>query len=248
MSINDQNWDPIKYQQNARFVSDLGAPVIQLLNPKSGEKILDLGCGDGALTIRLLDSGCNVVGVDSSSDMVNAARKLGLNVYKIDAHEIKFHEQFDAVFSNAALHWMASPERVIEGVWRALKPGGRFVGEFGGYGNVSMILKVLKSRMNLRGLEINNPWFFPTTDQYKKLLENQGFKISSIELIPRLTKLPGNIVDWLETFGKPLTASLSADLYDDFVTEVTEDLKSILCDADGAWHVDYIRLRFAAFR
>jgi trans-aconitate methyltransferase len=125
-----QQWDPKQYAEHARFVSELGMPVVELLSPQPGERILDLGCGDGILTIKLGERGCEVVGVDSSPAMVAAARSLGANAHVIDGHRLPFVGEFDAVFSNAALHWMRHPEEVISSVWRALKPSGRFVGEF----------------------------------------------------------------------------------------------------------------------
>lgn len=152
-SSNTQHWSPEQYAKHARFVSTLGVPVIGLLSPNRGESILDLGCGDGALTMKLMELGCTVVGVDSSADMVAAAKSLGLNAHVIDGESLRFTSEFDAVFSNAALHWMKDPERVITGVWRSLKPGGRFVGEFGGYGNVATIVRAIESALSSRGLQ-----------------------------------------------------------------------------------------------
>src|SRR5260370_40908069 len=127
---NTQQWDPERYAKNARFVSDLGWPVVELLAPRPGERILDLGCGDGALTRKLVDLGCEVVGVDASAAQIEAAKALGLDARVVDASALAFEEQFDAVFSNAALHWMREADRVIANVYRALRPGGRFVAEF----------------------------------------------------------------------------------------------------------------------
>src|SRR5512142_2028530 len=134
-----QTWDPERYARNARFVADLGMPVVELLAPKSGERILDLGCGDGALTEKLVAMGCTVVGVDGSAEQVAAARARGLDCHVMDGEQLTFNNEFDAVFSNAALHWMKRADAVIAGVWRALKPGGRFVAECGGHGNIKAI-------------------------------------------------------------------------------------------------------------
>src|SRR5579863_4880630 len=141
----NQSWDPDAYARNARFVSDLGAPVVELLAPRPGERILDLGCGDGALTAKLVALGCRVVGVDSSAAQVEAARRLGLDARVGDGNRLHFNQEFDAVFSNAAIHWMNRPDYVIAGASRALRPGGRFVGEFGGHGCVEKIKRGVNS-------------------------------------------------------------------------------------------------------
>src|SRR5229473_5217581 len=133
-----QEWNSSRYAENARFVSDLGQAVFDLLSPRRGERILDLGCGDGALTEKIVAAGAQVVGVDASSDMVSAAKRLGLDARVMDAHNLGFNSEFDAVFSNAAMHWMKhDPDAVIQGVCRALKPGGRFATEMGGHGCVA---------------------------------------------------------------------------------------------------------------
>lgn len=156
-----QTWDPEQYAENARFVSDLGMPVVELLSPQAGERILDLGCGDGALTIKLQEFGCEVVGIDLSPEMVAAARSRGLDARVMDGQALEFSNELDAVFSNAALHWMKHPESVIACIQRALKPGGRFVGEFGGHGNVSAIVTAIESTLSSRGVVVASPWFFP---------------------------------------------------------------------------------------
>src|ERR1700691_4763069 len=134
-----QTWDPATYARNARFVSDLGSPVVELLAAKPGERILDLGCGDGILTKKLADMGCEVVAVDSSVPQIEAARKLGLNAHAISGEDLPFNEEFDAVFSNAVLHWIKRADVMLAGVYRSLKPGGRFVAECGGHGCVYTI-------------------------------------------------------------------------------------------------------------
>ncbi|MGH7897359.1 MAG: class I SAM-dependent methyltransferase, partial [Candidatus Binatia bacterium] len=134
-----QSWDPERYARNARFVSDLGAPVVELLAPVAGERILDLGCGDGVLSKKLADLGCEIVGVDGSAGQVAAAQALGIDARVVDGEKLAFENEFDAVFSNAALHWMKRADDVIAGVWRALRPGGRFVAECGGAGCVATI-------------------------------------------------------------------------------------------------------------
>jgi trans-aconitate methyltransferase len=249
-SASNQTWSPEQYSEHARFVTDLGMPVIELLAPVPGEHILDLGCGDGPLTLKLSELGCKVIGVDSSAEMIAAAKALGLDARVMDGHALQFNGEFDAVFSNAALHWMRQPERVIEGVWRALRPEGRFVGEFGGYGNVATIVTALEDAVRRRGIDPKslNPWYFPTPGEYGKLLEAQGFTVSSIDLFPRPTPLPGSIVKWLDTFGRPFAATLPASERSEFFEGVAERCRPKLCNAEGHWHADYVRLRFSAKR
>ena len=243
-----QTWDPVSYARNARFVSDLGSPVVDLLAPKPGEKILDLGCGDGVLTKKLADLGCEVVAVDSSIPQVEAARKLGLNALVISAEELQYNEEFDAVFSNAVLHWIKRADVMIAGVYRSLKPGGRFVAECGGHGCVHKIRTALVRALDRRGLdgEARVPWYFPTPGDYATRLERAGFRVDSIALIPRPTPLPGDIVDYLETFALSFFQGFSEQARSDYLREVRTVLEPQLRGADGRWVADYVRLRFAA--
>jgi len=246
--VPKQTWDPERYARNARFVADLGAPVVELLASRAGERILDLGCGDGALTAKLAAMRCDVIGVDGSAAQVEAARKLGLDARVMDGENLSFVSEFDAVFSNAALHWMRNPEAVIAGVWRALRPAGRFVGEFGGHGCVAKIRKALVDALNLRGTdgEAAVPWYFPTVEEYSARLKKAGFSTDYIALIPRPTPLPGDVTGWLETFGESFTACLPPSERPAYIAEVREALLPELSDAGGKWTADYVRLRFAA--
>lgn len=245
-----QTWDPERYARNARFVAELGAPVVELLAPRAGERILDLGCGDGALTVKLVAMGCEVVGVDASALQIEAARKSGLDARVADGENLPFDGEFDAVFSNAALHWMKNADSVIAGVWRALRPGGRFVAELGGYGCVAKIKKALVDSLNRRGIDgaAAVPWYFPTVEDYSGKLLKGGFKINTIALIPRPTVLPGDVTGWLETFGGNFISKLPETERPAYIAEVSETLKPMLCDAEGKWVADYVRLRFSATR
>jgi len=250
MSSPQQTWNPEGYARHARFVADLGMPVLELLDPQPGERILDLGCGDGALTEKLVQLGCIVVGVDGSAEQIAAARARGLTAEVMDGQALTFADEFEAVFSNAALHWMKDPAAVIRGVWRALKAGGRFVGEMGGGANVGRIKAVLFAALARRGLdpERYNPWYFPEPDEYRAQLTGQGFQVSRIELIPRPTPLPGDITGWLETFAQSFTSALPPADHPAFIEEVRLALQPQLCDAEGNWTADYVRLRFAAHK
>src|SRR5215468_4000362 len=209
---NQQTWDPERYARTARFVSDLGMAVLELLAPQPGERILDLACGDGALTEKLVAMGCQVVGVDGSAAQIEAARQRGLDAHVMDGEHLRFDAEFDAVFSNAALHWMKRADAVIEGVRRALKVGGRFVAECGGYGCVAKIEAALVAALTRRGVDGHaaNPWYFPTTEDYGARLQAHGFHVRFIALVPRPTPLPGDITGWLETFAEAFTAVLPA--------------------------------------
>ncbi len=208
-----QTWNPETYARNARFVSDLGMPVVELLAPQPGERILDLGCGDGALTAKLVALGCEVVGVDSSPEQVAAAVRLGLDARVMDGHALDFDGEFDAVFSNAALHWMRRPDDVIAGVARALRPGGRFVGECGGAGNIQAIVTALFAAMRRRGIDPErlSPWYYPGPEEYRGRLEAHGFRVRSIALFPRPTPQPGDISGWLETFAGAFLSAVPED-------------------------------------
>jgi len=243
-----QTWDPERYARNARFVTELGAPVVDLLAPRAGERILDLGCGDGVLTAKLASMGCHVIGVDASAPQIDAARKLDLDARIMNGEALDFDCEFDAVFSNAALHWMSNPAKVIAGVRRALKAHGRFVAEFGGHGCVAKIRKALVEALNRRGAkgEAASLWYFPTVEDYTQQLIHGGFVVSYIALIPRPTPLPGDITGWLETFAESFTTTLPPAERPSYVAEVREALRPELCDAEGKWTADYVRLRFAA--
>lgn len=243
-----QVWKAQRYAENARFVSELGAPVLELLAPQRGERILDLGCGDGALTEKLVAAGATVIGVDGAPDMIAAARSRSLDARLMRAEALEFHREFDAVFSNAALHWMREPDVVIGGVARALKPGGRFVGEMGGHGCVAAITVALIAVLARRGVDgvAAIPWYFPTVDDYRAKLEAAGFVADYIALIPRPTPLPTGLGGWLDTFTENFFSRLASQDRPGARREVIEMLRPVLCDSRGRWTADYIRLRFAA--
>jgi SAM-dependent methyltransferase len=247
-SAPQQVWDPARYARNARFVADLGVPLLDLLALKPGMRILDLGCGDGALTERIVQAGAFVVGVDASPEQVAAAKLRGLDARVADGAALGFTKEFDAVFSNAALHWMRASESVIAGIWRALKPGGRFVAELGGFGNVGALRTALHDALARRSIDATarDPWFFPTADEYRAQLERGGFEVGDIALIPRPTPLPGDIGDWLDTFAGHFLGGFDPAERAVVVNEVREAVRPALQRPDGAWHADYVRLRVVA--
>lgn len=246
--MTTQQWDPATYARNARFVSDLGAGVFDLLAPQPGERVLDLGCGDGALTEKLVAAGCRVIAIDSSVEQIGAARARGLDARRGRAETLPFNAEFDAVFSNAVLHWIPDAAVVIASVHRALKPGGRFVAEFGGAGCVQTVRLALVDAANRRGLDgaALDPWFFPTDGRYRALLEAQGFIVRTIALFPRPTPLPGDITDWLETFAQPFLRAVPDTDRPAFIQDVRGAVQPTLFDPVRGWSADYVRLRFAA--
>lgn len=245
-----QTWNPETYASQARFVADLGLSVVELLAPQPGETILDLGCGDGALTEKLVAFGCEIFGIDASPEQIAAAKQRGLNVAVADGHEFDLGRTFDAVFSNAALHWMREPARVLSCVHRALRPGGRFIGELGGAGNTATVTAAIRAALMRRGLDFEqfSPWYFPSVEAYRRELTTAGFAVRSIELFPRPTVLPGDLLGWLEMFAGAFTSRLPVADRAVFLEEVRTQCRPDLCDADGRWAVDYVRLRFAAER
>ena len=245
--VDKQVWSASSYEENARFVSDLGAAVLEWLSPGEGESILDLGCGDGALTVRLIDAGADVVGVDMSKSFLDAARLAGVDARQMDGQALSFDGEFDAVFSNAALHWMTRPHDVIDGVARALKPGGRFVAEFGGHGNVAAIVTAMRSVARARGGDesIAGPWFYPTPAEYREMLEGHGFEVKRIGLFPRPTPLPTGMPAWLMVFRRPFFEQFG-DATEDALNDVVDLLRTQLCDTSGNWTADYVRLRVEA--
>ena len=245
-----QDWDPNQYARTARFVADLGQPVVDLLDPRPGERILDLGCGDGPLTAKLAEMGVDVVGVDSSAEQIAAAKKLGLDARVMDGAHLTFENEFDAVFSNATLHWILDADAVIGGVFRALKPGGRFVAEMGGENNVVTIKRGLIAALNKRDIdgEALVPWYFPGPAEYGPRLEAAGFTIEYIAHIERPTRLPGTLGDWLNTFARGFLLAVPEDERRKVIQDVAEFARAKLQDRDGGWTLDYTRLRFRAKR
>lgn len=243
-------WDPQNYAKNARFVSDLGAPLLQWLSPKPKERILDLGCGDGALTEKIAAAGAAIFGIDASLLQAQAARERGIPAAVMDGRRMAFRTEFDAVFSNAALHWIKKPELVVQGVAEALKRGGRFVGELGGKGNVETIRRALHDALRRRSidpLEVD-PWYFPSAEDYERLLRQSGFAVQAIELLPRPTPLPGDIGGWLEVFAQPFTRAVSETARPAFIAEIAAALEPKLRANGREWIADYVRLRFHAVR
>ncbi|MDE2739338.1 MAG: methyltransferase domain-containing protein [Paracoccaceae bacterium] len=250
MKSNKDYWKTQDYTLHANFVSALAQEVMQDLAPQRGEKILDIGCGDGELGTFIMEQGATVLGIDSSANFVEAARRRGVNARIEDAQNIQFENEFDAVFSNAALHWMLRQEELMTRVFHALRSGGRFVVEMGGNGNISLICRTLTEILAEYGIDFaaRNPWVFPTPDEQRKRLEKAGFKVIKCSLRKRPTPLPTNVRGWFDTFCNEILVDLSDSDRDEILGSMVEKLRPLICGPDGTWTVDYVRLNFVAIK
>jgi SAM-dependent methyltransferase len=243
-----QSWNPNVYAENGAFVPILGAGVLEWLAPQTGERILDLCCGDGQLTMKLAASGATVVGVDASPEMVEGALSKGIDARVCNAEALPFISEFDAVFSNAALHWVRNQDAVLAGVKRALRPGGRFVAEMGGHGNIAAIRVALIAaleRHGCAGLE-DGVNYYPTPQGYAARLVSHGFVVEEMQLIPRPTPLPTGMHAWLTTFRSGVLEAVPESLRLAVIEDTVALLEPALRDERGNWTGDYVRLRFIA--
>jgi len=245
-----QAWDPARYDGDHAFVAEYGAAVVSWLAPRAGERVLDLGCGTGHLTAAMAEAGAAVVGLDRSAEMLAAARAAhpDLRLVRADAGRFAVAEPFDAVFTNAALHWMADLDAVLASVADALRTGGRFVGEFGAAGNVAAIVDAVIDELASRGSVADSPWYFPTVAAFATALEAHGFAVRRIETFDRPTALdggPDGLRSWLGMFGEGLLAPVSGAEREAVVAAVEDRLRPTRFQ-DGAWVADYRRLRFEA--
>jgi len=243
------NWDTNKYTKHASFVSTLGMPVVDLLAPQKGEKILDLGCGEGTLALELEKYGAVITAVDLNEEMVEKSRTKGLDAHIMSVTELIYQEKFDAVFSNAVLHWVRDSKLAVQNIYKSLKYGGRFVAEFGGYGNVYQIISAMREVFDKHKEygKFDDFWFFPTLKEYQSILEAQGFEVKYIELIPRPTPID-DISNWLDIFANGIIANLNDNQKIQFKKETRDILKDKIYTQKDGWVADYIRLRVFAIK
>jgi SAM-dependent methyltransferase len=245
-----QTWNPETYSRDAAFVPQLGSGALEWLAPQAGENILDLGCGDSQLTERIAAAGATVTGIDASAKMVAAARARGIAAEEGSAESLPYADRsFDAVFSNAVLHWVRDQDAMMAEVHRVLRSGGRFVAELGGHGNIAAIrvaFAAVLARLGYAQLgERGN--YYPTPEAYTRRLVSHGFKVDRMILFPRPTPLgAGGMTAWLNTFCRGALDALPEDRRETAVAETVALLAPALCDEEGKWTADYVRLRFVA--
>lgn len=250
----EMKWNSGLYDEKHSFVWKMGARVLELLAAQPGERILDVGCGTGHLTAQMAQAGALVTGIDRSPEMIRQAKEKypDLQFQVMDAREIIFPQPFDAVFSNATLHWIREAERVIAGIARSLRPGGRFVAEFGGEGNTAQFLAAASRawlRLGLAGA-LPLPWFYPSVGEYAGLLERHGFEVTHASLFDRQTPLEDGergLRNWMEMFGSAFVEGLSDSQREQFNAAVESEARPTLF-RDSQWVMDYRRLRIAANR
>lgn len=253
---SQNDWNTTTYDGSHSFVFEYGEDVVELLEPQEDERILDLGCGTGHLTDRIADSCAEVVGLDHSEEMIETARSTypTHRFVHADARDFAFEEAFDVVFSNAALHWIQEQDAVLRSVADALRPGGRFVAELGGTGNVSAIVDAVLSELASRGYDADSPWYFPSVGEYATKLEEHGFEVRHATLFDRPTELDegtDGLAAWLDMFGDSLLSPLSNsnsnsnDERQEVISSVEDRLRDEYFKND-VWVADYRRLRVVA--
>lgn len=241
---------PEAYAAEAGFVSALAGPVLELLGAVRGERVLDLGCGEGTLTAQLVEAGVDVLGVDSDPAMVAATAARGVPALVADAQGLAGVDgPFDAVVSNAVLHWVTDPDAVAGAVARVLRPGGRLAAEWGGHGNVAAVRVALRAALDAGGLDdVAVPaWWFPTRDEASQVLSCAGLVVDHTQLVPRPTHVPGGASAWLRTFVGALEP-VCAGRFDAVVADAAARVEAVLADRDGAFSADYVRVRVLAHR
>ncbi len=245
-------WDAGLYDDKHSFVYKMAEGLLELLAPQPGEQILDIGCGTGHLTAKIAASGARVTGVDRSPEMIRQAREAypAMCFEVADARQIPLVERFDAVFSNATLHWIKEPEKVIGEVARLLGPGGRFVAEFGGHGNNARLLAAAdRAWLKLKlPVPMPNPWYYPRLGEYASLLEKHGLEVTYGLLFDRPTPLEEGergLRNWLTMFGGAIFTALTNRERDEVIAETESEARTDLFH-DGQWVVDYRRLRVIA--
>ena len=241
-------WDPAHYDAHGRFISLYGIELVDWLEPRAGERILDFGCGDGYVTQEIALTGAEVVGADHDPRMVKAARARGLDARLIDGAALPFDSEFDAVFSNSVLHWVKQPRPVVERLACALRPGGRLIADVPGLGNLAAVLVAMRAVSDELGgdPELAFPVYAPTAPEFGALLAATGLQIERLETSPRYTALPSDLWNWIGSIFQPFFSQFDAATNEHAKERVLALVEPVLRDAAGQWHIDHIRVRVVA--
>lgn len=252
--MEKDTWDAFLYDSKHSFISNLGTRLIELLAPIKGEKILDLGCGTGDLANTLYNDGVNIIGVDKSANMIEQAiRKYPQIEFRVqDAITLDYKDEFDAVFSNATLHWVQPANLALQGIYKSLKQGGRFIAEFGGKGNVEMITNEIIYQIRNSGSAFSQeqfPWYFPSIAEYSTLMEATGFRLTFAQHFDRPTKLEGSngLKNWINMFGSQFFDGIPEHVKSQIINNVDINLRDCLYK-DSNWFADYKRIRIVGVK
>ncbi|MEH7127855.1 methyltransferase domain-containing protein [Neobacillus drentensis] len=247
--VQGDGWNASLYDKEHSFVSHLGGELVRWLAPKPGEKILDLGCGTGDIANQLSQQGVEITGMDKSENMIEQAQKKypDLTFIVEDAVNMRYSNEFDAVFSNATLHWIKTPRQALQSIYQALKPGGRFVAEFGGKGNVQTITEAIMNQLGEYGIlykSAQHPWYYPSIGEYTSIMEQVGFRVTHAEHFDRPTPLNGEqgLRNWIEMFATSMFEGVTTETKEVIVTRVEDSLRQGLF-MNGEWIADYKRIR-----
>lgn len=247
--MKPSNWNAQLYDSNHSFVSKYGMSLIKLLNPQKGEKILDLGCGTGDVTNKINEAQTNVIGVDKSPTMIEKAKEKYPHIpfHRKDILRLQIEDEFDAVFSNAMLHWVKAGEEALENIYHSLKQGGRFVAEFGGKDNIQLVTNAIMNELNEEGYTIKEgqfPWYFPSIGEYTTLMEQVGFRVTYATHFDRPTRLSGEhgLRNWLTMFASSFFEQVPSSILNKVLHNIEKRLKYDLY-RDGVWFVDYNRIQ-----
>ena len=246
-------WDADEYTKDFSFVHEYGNSVAELVNYKEGSTVMDLGCGNGALTKAFCDKGFAAIGIDGSAELLNIAKKHypDIEFIQADAANFTLDKLVDVVFSNAVFHWIEKEKQMsmLNCVFKALKGNGQFVFEFGGKGNNAMIHGALQKAFAENGCTYKMPFYFPSIGEYAPLLEKAGFKVTYAVLFDRPTELKGEngLKDWMKMFVKTPFTDIDPCVKDRILDQAVEELRGGLC-VNGKWYADYVRLRMKAIK
>ena len=239
-AVSTSKWNSADYARVGGFVAELGGAALDLLDPQRGERILDVGCGEGTLTRKIIECGSNVLGIDNSPEMVAAARANGVDALLLDAADMQFFAEFDGAFSNATLHWVLEKEQAARAIFRALKAGARFAGELGGEGNIARLRETLDTELVIRGYvpptESSN--WYPSPDEFASVYEAAGFDHIDARLIERPTPLEHGIDEWVTTFRKGWLDRAQVP------EQERAEIGAAVADRVQSDIADYVRLRF----